>query len=414
MGSAWIWARADTDVTVREPRILSGGKALEEEHGISRAEFLARQAQTRELAAAAGYAGVLVIGRAFYDRPGSLAYLTNHFPPFPPTEFDGMTRGLGHGVLILPVEGPTTLVVDGAFYRDDLIVADDVRIASDLPAGAGAALHNLGLASAQIGLVGEDILPLTFLGELLDEAPDLDLCADERLVAQQRLVKSQAEQALLRRAAKVAGAGLRAALEAIQPGVTERQVCAAGTGAALAAGADFVRYLRVHSGAWSAWPSRWPQATGRALELGDIVTLDIIGAYQGYGFDVLRTAACGSPSPVARKLFEAALLATERTVDAARAGVTAESVYQVGCKFLDEAGFGAHLPGFVGHGIGLETVEGPQLRPGVEIRLEPGMILCIEPGIFVRGLGGACVEQEVIVTESGSPELITNFEARWW
>lgn len=385
-----------------------------EEHGISRAEFLARQAQTRELAAAAGYAGVMVIGRAFYDRPGSLAYLTNHFPPFPPTEFDGVTRGLGHGVLILPVEGPTTLLVDGAFYRDDLIVSDDVRIAPNLPAGTGAALHDLGLVSAQMGLVGEDILPLAFLGELLHGAPDLDLCPDERLVAQQRLVKSQAEQALLRRAAEVAGAGLRAALEAIQPGVTERQVCAAGTGAALAAGADFVRYLRVHSGAWSAWPSRWPQATGRALELGDIVTLDIIGAYQGYGFDVLRTTACGSPSPVARKLFEAALLATERAVDTARAGVKAGSVYQVGCRVLDEAGFGDNLPGFVGHGIGLETVEGPQLRRGVEIRLEPGMVLCIEPGIFVPGLGGACVEQEVIVTESGPPELITKFETRWW
>jgi Xaa-Pro aminopeptidase len=338
-----------------------------------------------------------------------LAYLTNHFPPFPATEFDGPIRGLGHGVFVLPVEGPATLVVDGGFYRDDLVVADEVRVAADLPAGTAAALRDLGLASATVGLVGEDIMPLAFFGELLDEVPDLDLCPNEGLIARQRIVKSQAEQSLLRQAAKVAGVGLRAAIEEIRPGVTERQVCAAGTAAALTAGADFVRYLRVHSGLWSAWPSRWPQATERVIEAGDMVTLDIIGAYRGYGFDVLRTTVCGEASPETRRLLEAASLATERAVDAARAGATAEAVRRAGCQALIEAGFGHHLPGFAGHGIGLETVEAPQLRAGVETRLEPGMVLCIEPGLFIQGVGGACIEQEVIVAESGPPELISDF-----
>jgi Xaa-Pro aminopeptidase len=255
---------------------------------------------------------------------------------------------------------------------------------------------------------------LAFFGEMLDEVPNLDLVPDERLVAQQRLVKSPAEQALLRRAAEIAEAGLGAALEAIRVGVTERQVCAAGTAAALAAGADFVRYLRVHSGPWSAWPSRWPQATDRVMEMGDIIALDIIGAYQGYGFDVLRTTVCGDPSPDARDLLEAALLATERATDAARIGATAESVHQAGCEALSAAGYGEYLPGFVGHGIGLETVEAPQLRRGVGTRLEPGTVLCIEPGLFIRDRGGACVEQELIITDSGPPEVITRSDARLW
>ncbi|GAB4547196.1 MAG: aminopeptidase P family protein [Anaerolineae bacterium] len=385
-----------------------------ERPGITRDEFLERQARTRELADAAGYAGVMVIGRSFYDRPGPLAYLTNHFPPFPATEFDGPIRGLGHGLCILPVDGPTTLIVDGSFYRSDLIVADEVRVAADLPGQTAAVLQELRLGSSQVGLVGEDILPLAFFGELLDEMPDLDLVPDERLVARQRLVKSPAEQVLLREAAEIAGLGLKAAVEALQPGVTERQVCAAGTAAALAAGADFVRYTRVHSGPWSAWPSRWPQATGRVIEDGDIVALDIIGACQGYGFDVLRTTVCGQLRPETRKLLEAALAATERAVDAARAGTPAQDVHQAACQALADAGFGQYLPGFTGHGIGLETVEAPQLRPGVREPLQPGMVLCIEPGIFIRDVGGACVEQEVIVTESGPPELITTFDARLW
>ena len=62
----------------------------------------------------------------------------------------------------------------------------------------------------------------------------------------------------------------------------------------------------------------------------------------------------------------------------------------------------------------VETVEAPQLRRGVAKRLEPGMVLCIEPGLFIRDRGGACVEQEVIVTDGGPPELITSLEARLW
>jgi Xaa-Pro aminopeptidase len=387
---------------------------LESHRNIPRDEFLIRQRRTRQLAADAGYAGVMIIGRAFYDRPGALAYLTQHFPPFPTAEFSESARGLGHGVLILPVDGPAVLIVDGGFYRDDLVVADDVRVSPNVPAGTAAALSDLGLASAQVALVGEDIMPLAFFGELLDEAPGLDLVSDDWLVNRQRLVKSPSEQALLRQAGEVAGAGLRAAIETIRPGVTERQVCAAGTQAALAAGADFVRYLRVHSGPWSAWPSRWPQATGRVLEAGDMVALDIIGACQGYGFDVLRTTVCGRPGLQARQMLDAALAATERAVDAARAGTAAEAVYRAGCQALEEAGFGDHLPGLAGHGIGLETVEAPDVRPEVGMALEPGMVLCIEPGIFIRGVGGACIEQEIIVSQSDAPEVITTFEARLW
>lgn len=387
---------------------------MELKRGISHEEFLDRQARTRELAASAGYAGVMVTGRSFYDRPGALAYLSNHFPPYPATEVDAALPGLGHAVFLLPVEGPATLVLDGGFYHDELIVADEVQVAQDMTLETAAVLNELGLNSGQVALVGEDILPSVFFGELTDEVPNLELVPDKQLVAGQRLVKSPAEQASLRQAAEVAKVGLQMAVEAILSGITERQVCAVGNAAALSAGADYVRYLRVHSGPWSAWPIRWPPATDRILESGDIVTLDVVGACQGYSFDVRRTTVCGKPNSETRSLLESALVATERAVDAARADATAESVYRAGCEALSETGFGDHLPSFVGHGIGLETVEAPQLRPGVETRLEPGMVLCIEPGIYIRDLGGACVEQEVIVAEGGPPEVISTFATQLW
>ncbi|MDP9371436.1 MAG: M24 family metallopeptidase, partial [Chloroflexota bacterium] len=186
--------------------------------------------------------------------------------------------------------------------------------------------------------------------------------------------------------------------------------------AALAAGADFVRYLRVHSGPWSGGGSRWPQATGRVLERGDVVVLDIIGAYRGYGFDVNRTTVVGRAATLAdedRRLLEAGLAATEAAVAATRSGAAIGAVVEAGRRAVVEAGFAEVAPAGAGHAIGLETVEEPYLSAGGDERLEVGMVLCIEPSIFVPGRIGCAIEQEVIVRD-GAPEVITEFPTRLW
>jgi len=68
---------------------------------------------------------------------------------------------------------------------------------------------------------------------------------------------------------------------------------------------------------------------------------------------------------------------------------------------------------FMGHGIGLETVEEPYLTPEITTKLEPGMVICVEPGVYIPGWGGGSVEHELIVTE-GPPEVITPTPARNW
>src|SRR3954470_21532495 len=99
---------------------------------IDRDEILLRQATAREAAERAGYDALLVIGRSFYDRPGDLAYLTNHFPPFPSTVFSENNRGMGHAFFLLPVAGDPVLITDPRRHRVDLVAVDDVRPSADL------------------------------------------------------------------------------------------------------------------------------------------------------------------------------------------------------------------------------------------------------------------------------------------
>ena len=381
---------------------------------IPRQEFEARQARSRELAARRGLDGLVVVGRSFYDRPGHLAYLTNHFPPFPTMADLNDWRGMGHGFLVLPCRGDPTLVVDGRAYRDDLVVVDDVRLGTNLPRAVAGVIREKGLAEGDLGVVGWDLLPMSMHQALTEALPGVAWMPADDIVAAQRAIKSAAEQALLRRAAEVAITGLQAALNEIAVGRRESDINAAGTAAAMRAGADFVRYLRVHSGPWSAWGSRWPQASDRQLIKGDLVTLDIIGAVQGYGFDVLRTTVVGWDTlPQQRRMCNAVLQALGAAIERARPGVRVGDLVRAGLAVMEAAGYSAQMSRFMGHGIGLETVEAPLLVPDNDVTLVPGMVLCIEPGIYIPGWGGCSVEEEVIVTPE-EPEVITSLARRLW
>jgi Xaa-Pro aminopeptidase len=382
---------------------------------IDRSEILDRQREAARRVADAGYDALFVVGRSFYDRPGDLAYLTNHFPPFPTTVFSEGNRGMGHAAFLLPVDGEPVLLTDARRHRPDLVAVDDVRAANDLGAAMVDLLREKGLDRARVGLVGDDILPAAIDRFIAAELPELRFDAETEIIAGMRAIKSPAEQALMRRAALCADAALTIAAEMIRKGgVTEREVCAEAIAAAMRAGADFVRYFRVHSGPWSAMGSRWPQALDRAIQPGEVVALDAIGAYRGYGFDVNRTTVCGEPDGDTRRLLETTLEATRVAVDAVQAGVTVDHVAQAAVKVMNDSPFGDYFRGMLGHAIGLETVELPYLRTGEQTVLQPGMVLCIEPGLFIPEVVGAAIEQEVIVTESGPADVITPTPMRLW
>lgn len=362
--------------------------------------FRRRQARVLERAYQQDIDLVVAAGRSFYDRPGMMAWLSNHFPPFPTAVAAPGIAGLGHSVLLV-TETQSVLVIDNPNYREDWVVADDVRASSDVSAGVLDVLR--AISPACIGLADGDLLPASMLDRWQAEL-DAEWKSMDATLWRMRRVKEPAEHEALRRAALAADAGLLAATEAIGPGATEAEVCAAGTAAALEAGADFVRYLRVHSGPWSAWSSRWPQATDRELESGDLVKLDIIGAVDGYGFDVLRTTTVGAPAEEYVRLFDAIQAAGDAAVAHATPGTPVRDLVAAAHTALHERGY-ADAAGFVGHGIGLETVEPPYLRADQDEVLLEGEVLCIEPAVWRKDWGGASLEQEVIV--GAAPEIIT-------
>lgn len=138
-----------------------------------------------------------------------------------------------------------------------------------------------------------------------------------------------------------------------------------------------------------------------------MVLLDIIGAYRGYGFDIMRTAVVGKASPEQQRLLRAVAAAVDAMLRVLRAGITVDALVREGLRVLEAQGYGRHARSFLGHGIGLETVEFPYLIPGNTTVLQANEVLCIEPSVVIPGWGGAGIERQVVVTEDGCEVLDT-------
>lgn len=390
-------------------------------------EFVARQEKVREEAARAGFSGAVVWSRggAFMDMSQDVLYLTSHYSQQP---YMGDEAGIGsarsHGVVILPVDGPTILIVDIPWWRRDLVVADDVRPSIDVAAAAAQAVRDAGLATGRLALVGASSMTaaayLGFAGRL----PGTDLVRADRLVERVRMVKSDAELDVIRRAATVGSRSMDAMTATVTEGATEAEAVAEASRVLIAAGGVLYDAACASGPTAAGFTSaRLPSADAiRRFVRGDMFHVDYYGAYGGDFFDFARSRVVGDdPDPVQRALVEGTISLVEEVCAAIRPGRTAGEVYACGAKAYASLDVVRSLPpveqemeGFpaFGHGIGLMW-EMPWIMPEEPTELVPGMCLGIEVLLGHPDLGGAMFEENGIVTASGF-EILTDARKRWW
>src|SRR5215216_1818499 len=178
---------------------------------VPREEFVERQERAREATGALGLDGAVVWSRggAFMDMSADVLYLTNHYSQQP---YMGDEAGIGsarsHGVCVLPLEGPSTVVVDVPWWRRDLVVADEVKPTIHVVQAAAQAIRDAGLERGRIAVVGASYMTAAAYLGLAEELPDAQLVRADTLIEDLRLIKSPAEQELIRRACALGNATL--------------------------------------------------------------------------------------------------------------------------------------------------------------------------------------------------------------
>ena len=133
----------------------------------------------------------------------------------------------------------------------------------------------------------------------------------------------------------------------------------------------------------------------RRLRKGDLVMVDAGGALFGYGSDMTRTFAFGKAPARLRRVYRAVHDAHGLAYELFAAGKTLRQVNRAIDRRFRAAGFGPFIHS-VGHTLGPVPSE---------VRNEPGAVFTIEPGLYLRGVGGVRIEDDVLITPDGLENL---------
>jgi Xaa-Pro aminopeptidase len=320
-----------------------------------------------------------------------------------------------NGLALVPGAGGAPGVRDGRpqFLTDFRYVAQsaaEVAPAFERTIVTGELLDSVpGLLEGGEGRLGFDAAKLTVkshrrLRELLPEG--WEMVDAGGLVERLRLVKEQAEIALIAAASALADRALGEVLDAGLAGRTEREVAFQLETAMRRLGAEAPSFPSiVAAGAHGALPHAQPRDV--VIPPDALVTIDWGAQYDGYCSDCTRTYATGEGiSAQAREVYAVVLEAQLAGLEAVQAGPTGREVDAAAREVIDRAGYGESFGHGLGHGVGLEVHEAPRLsRTAPTEPLVAGSVVTVEPGVYVPELLGVRIEDLTVVRDGGRDVL---------
>ena len=242
--------------------------------------------------------------------------------------------------------------------------------------------------------------------EIFEEAFDTTLVPTQKVVEKIREVKDEGELQIIRKACSISDAAFLHILNFIKPGVTEIQVANELDFHMRGLGATGVSFNTIiASGIRSSMPHG--VASDKVIEKGDLVTLDFGCYYDGYVSDMTRTIAVGEPIDQLKEIHDVVLQAHLKVSEAAGPGKTGVELDKVARDYIASRGYGEYFTHSTGHGIGLEIHEAPNVSRIATQAFVPGNVITNEPGVYLPGIGGVRIEDDIIINETGGEVIQT-------
>lgn len=222
-----------------------------------------------------------------------------------------------------------------------------------------------------------------------------------------RAVKEPGEIELIVKAQRIAERALDNLIKVINYDMTEIEVAAELEYFMKKNGSEVPSFDTIAvSGKASSVPHGVPRYV--KLERG-FLTLDFGATVAGYHSDMTRTLVIGKADEEIKKVYDTVLRAQTAAHEFIRAGVTGDEADKVARDVITEAGYGECFGHSLGHGVGLQIHELPNLSPKIIGRkLIPGNLITNEPGIYLEGKYGCRIEDMVWISDDG-PVNLTEF-----
>lgn len=350
----------------------------------------------------------LDIDVAVVTAPENICYLVGHETPGYYT----------YQCLLVPREGEPTILVretekvnaEQTTYLTDIAGYADVEDPIDRTAEV---IRDRVGGTRRIGLESRSwfLPPASYLALREGFAPAEVVDIDDD-VASLRVIKSDAELGMIRRAASITNAGVRAGALAVGVGVAEREVAAAAFAAMIREGSEYVAMEPFvasgpRAGNIHAW---WGD---RVIEAGEGVLLEMSATKGRYNAPLMHTVRTGALTGDSARMAEACRDALEATLELVRPGPTPAEAHERCKKVVAEHGLSHTYRKRSGYSVGIgfapDWGEGHllSLKETEHRPFEPGMVVHVVPTLRLPGVAGQGFSATVVVTADGH-EVLTS------
>lgn len=234
--------------------------------------------------------------------------------------------------------------------------------------------------------------------------PHVKLTATEFVVEKIAMRKAPQEIDAIRRAVAISCRVWEEVLPMIKPGVKESEVAAEISYRGRKLGADKDAFEPIVA---SGWRSALPHgiSSHKPLAAGDMVVIDFGFVVDGYPADIARTIALGEPGERLRHAYEVVRQANALARERIRPGNKGAELDKLVRDFITTHGLGEAFSHSLGHGLGIDLHGLPRIGPSSQDEIPVGAVVTLEPGVYLAGVGGVRIEDDVLVNETGCEVL---------
>ena len=258
----------------------------------------------------------------------------------------------------------------------------------------------------RIGLAAKVHMSATLFEAICAALPQAEFVNVDEAMSVIRGIKTPAEIEVIRYAYKIADLGMEAAIRAIRPGITEREVAAEAEYAMRKAGCEgYGIDTMVASGVNT--DHIIARTTMRVIEENDVVCLTIAPRYEGYHGACARTVVVGDVGEKFMAALRASVQAQETCAAHLLPGNVGSEVEQMGRDIMEKAGYGKNFMYSGLHSVGVTEFEPPILGPSSTAKIQENMVISIDIPLYEADIHGFRTESGYLITADG-PEKLTS------
>jgi len=248
--------------------------------------------------------------------------------------------------------------------------------------------------------IEENFLTIHQFNELKKISKGVNLINSPGVIENLREIKSKNEFELIKKSQQINEEILKTIIKKLKSGISEKDIEWYILEQIHKHGADGPSFNPIVAfGDHSAIPHH--QNTERKLKKGNTVLIDMGVKYKHYCSDMTRTFFTSNPDKLQEKVYSTVLAAQKNAIKTLKSGVLNSKTNKAANDIIKKAGYLENFQHGLGHGVGLEIHESPNLTAEKPFSLKENMITTIEPGIYLENHFGVRIEDMVKITRAG-------------